>query len=56
MFTYDEIINMTPEEFSKNWRNNKIQDASLKLLGAREMTEEDKKYLEDHGVIEEGGS
>ena len=46
MLSYDEIINMTPEEFSKNWKNDNIQDSCLKLLGRREMTEEDKRELE----------
>jgi hypothetical protein len=45
MFTYDEIIEMKPEDFAKNWRNGSIQDASLKLIGAREMTEEDEAHL-----------
>ena len=48
MFTFDEILNMTPEEFSENWKNNKIQDASLKLLGRRELTEADKQHLDTH--------
>lgn len=46
MLSFDEIINMTQEEFSENWRNNRIQDSCLKLLGRREMTEEDKKHVE----------
>lgn len=48
MLTLDEILEMTPEEFSKNWKNNNIQDSSLKLLGCLEMTDEEKKYVEDH--------
>jgi hypothetical protein len=41
MYTIDQIMNMTPEEFAKNWNNGKIQDASLTLLGYREPSEED---------------
>lgn len=46
MHTLDDIIKMTPEEFSKNWKNNTIQDSCLKLLGHREMTEDEKKQIE----------
>ncbi len=46
MFTYDEIMNMSPEDFTKNWKNNSIQDSSLKLIGAREMTPEDKTDMD----------
>ena len=48
MLSYDEIMSLSPEEFSKKWKENKIQDSSLKLLGAREMTTEDKKHLESN--------
>lgn len=47
MLTFDEMINMTPEEFSKNWKTNQIQDSCLKLLGRREMTDEDKKHIDE---------
>lgn len=47
MLSYDEIMNLSPEEFSAKWKSNEIQDSSLKLLGAREMTEEDRKHLEE---------
>lgn len=47
MLTLEEIMNLTPEEFTKNWNNNHIQDSSLKLIGHREMTEDDKKHVED---------
>ena len=48
MFTEQEIMEMSPEEFAKNWRNNKIQDASLKLIGARPMTPEDEEHIKTH--------
>lgn len=46
MFTLEELMNMSTEEFSKNWKNGSIQDSSLKLLGAREMTDEEKNQIE----------
>ena len=46
MFTLEEIVNMSPQELEENW--SEVADASLKLLGAREMTSEDKEYLEAH--------
>ena len=48
MLTHKEIMEMSHEEFVENWNNNHIQDSALKLLGAREMTEEDKKHLEEN--------
>ena len=45
MLSFDEIMNLTPEEFSAKWKTNEIQDSSLKLIGARELTEEDRKQL-----------
>lgn len=46
MHTLDEMINMSKEDFVKNWNNGSIQDSSLKILGAREMTEDEKKQIE----------
>lgn len=48
MFTEKEIMNMSTEEFAKNWKEGKIQDAGLKLLGAREMTPEDEEHVKTH--------
>jgi hypothetical protein len=45
MFTLDEIMNMTPKELKENWEE--VADSSLKLLGAREMTEQDKAHVEN---------
>lgn len=47
MLSLDEIMNLTPEEFTAKWNSNEIQDSSLKLLGCREMTEEDKIHLSE---------
>jgi hypothetical protein len=48
MLTEKEIAEMTPEEFSKNWNNNNIQDAMLKILGRRPMTPEEEEYVNTH--------
>jgi hypothetical protein len=45
MFTLEEIINMTPKELKENW--DEVADSSLKLLGAREMTVEDKEHVDN---------
>lgn len=46
MLSFDKIMNLSQEEFTANWNDNTIQDSCLKLLGDREMTEEDRKDLE----------
>ncbi len=46
-FTEEEILNMSHEDFVKYWNDNSIQDSCLKHLGRREMTEEEKKYVEE---------
>jgi hypothetical protein len=47
MLTLDEIevICNTPGKLKKNW--DEVVDSSLKLLGAREMTLEDKEHIEN---------
>lgn len=52
MLSYDEIMNLTTEEFCVKWRTNEIQDSALKLIGERKMTEEDKKELKLKEVFE----
>lgn len=47
MHSLDEIMNMSPEEFTKNWNDGSIQDSALKIIGAREMTEDEKEQLKD---------
>lgn len=46
MLTFNEIITLSPEDFTKNWNNNNLQDSALKLLGKREMTDADKEHIE----------
>lgn len=46
MHSLEDMMNMSKEEFAKNWRNGSIQDASLKLLGARDITEDEKNEIE----------
>jgi hypothetical protein len=48
MFTLEEMMEMSKEDFVKNWKNGSIQDSGLKLLGAREMNDEEKRHIESH--------
>lgn len=43
MFTLEEIENMSLKEFTKNWNNGKIQEATLVLLGADKAFEQGHK-------------
>jgi hypothetical protein len=47
MLSLDEIMALSKEEFTEKWKSGEIQDSSLKLLGRRAMTEEDKRHLEE---------
>ena len=47
MLTDKEIINLPKEDFVKKWNSGEIQDSALKLLGYRDMTEEDKQHVKE---------
>ncbi len=38
LYTYEEIIALSPEEFSKNW--DKVAQSSLELLGFKTVPRE----------------
>lgn len=44
MYSLEEIMNMTPDELEENW--DQVADSSMKLIGAREMTEAEKQELD----------
>lgn len=46
MHTLDELMSMNTKEFAENWNNGSIQDSCLKILGAREMSEDEKNKIE----------
>lgn len=36
MLTFEEIMNLTPDEFSEKWKTGEIQEASLNIICAYE--------------------
>lgn len=46
MFTQKEIMEMSKEEFTKNWNSGEIQRSALVLIGAYEVIEEEEQESE----------
>lgn len=47
MLTYEEILNLSKDEFVEKWNSGEIQESSLALLGYRYVSEEEKDQSKD---------